>query len=79
MDDKKEMIDKVKKILREVTSADPESKELLSGGGLTSFDIIGLVMELRDAFGIKVKASAITAENFDSAECIANMILRENK
>ena len=46
---------------------------------LNSFDIISIVMGIRDIYGIKIPGRCITPENFDSAESIFNMIKNGEK
>jgi acyl carrier protein len=50
---------------------------LVSDGVLDSFDIISLVGELNDTFGIEIPVEDIIPENFESIEKIAELVLRK--
>ena len=41
---------------------------------LDSFDIISIVAELNEAFDIRIPASEVTPENFNSAQALYNMV-----
>lgn len=43
-------------------------KELIDDGLLESFDVITLIAEIEDQFGIEVPAEEIMPENFNSAK-----------
>lgn len=43
-------------------------QELIDDGLLESFDVITLIAEIEDQFGIEVPAEEIVPENFNSAE-----------
>ena len=49
---------------------------LIDGGLLDSFDIVTLVAEIDDAFGIEIPAEALIPENFNSAKAIFALIQR---
>jgi acyl carrier protein len=49
---------------------------LIDDGQLDSFDIITLVAELSEHYGIDIGAEELVPENFNSAERIYAMILR---
>jgi acyl carrier protein len=49
----------------------------ISQGMLDSFDLISLVTELDEAFGISIDGTDILPENFESAEAI-EAILKQN-
>lgn len=51
-------------------------KTLIDEGVLDSFDIITLVAEIDDAFGVAIPAAALIPENFNSAAAIHALILR---
>lgn len=51
-------------------------KELIDDGLLESFDVITLIAELEDQFGVEVPAEEIVPENFNSAEGIWNLLER---
>ena len=47
---------------------------LIDGGMLDSFDIVTLVAEIDDVFGIEIPAEALIPENFNSAKAIFALI-----
>lgn len=47
---------------------------LVTGNILDSFDIVGLVAELNDAYDIEVGPSDLIPENFDSAAAILALV-----
>ena len=51
-------------------------EKLIDNSLLDSFDIITLVGELRDAFGVDIGVEELTADNFNSAARIYAMIER---
>lgn len=53
-----------------------ESTNFVEDGYLDSFDIITLIDEIEERYGIKVDGLDITPENFVSAEKIADMIIK---
>lgn len=57
-----------------------ECTELIDGGYLDSFDILSIVSELNDAFGIEISPVDIVPENFNSAGALWEMVerLRDN-
>ena len=64
-----------------LTSLKPEidfetEKELIDDGLLESFDVITLIAEIEDQFGIEVPAEEIVPENFNSAEALWNLVRR---
>ena len=64
------------RILSELSSdIDFETEDaLIDGGILDSFDIVTLVAEIDDAFGIEIPAEALIPENFNSAKAIFALI-----
>ena len=69
-------MDKLMRILFELSSdIDFETEDsLIDGGLLDSFDIVTLVAEIDDAFGIEIPAEALIPENFNSAKAIFALI-----
>ena len=69
-------MDKLMRILSELNSdIDFETEDtLIDGGLLDSFDIVTLVAEIDDAFGIEIPAEALIPENFNSAKAIFALI-----
>ncbi len=53
-----------------------EETALVSGGILESFDIVSLVNELQDEFGVEIRPKDLVPENFDSVDAMAAMIER---
>lgn len=47
---------------------------LIEEGILTSFDLVMLITEIREQFGVSVPAERIIPQNFDSAEAIYALI-----
>lgn len=71
-------MDKLIHILTELNpDIDFETEDaLIDGGILDSFDIVTLVAEIDDVFGIEIPAEALLPENFNSAKAIYAMIQR---
>jgi acyl carrier protein len=69
-------VEKILQILRELRpDVDFESaRDLVDGGILDSFDIVALVTELNDAFGVEIGVLDLTPENFASVETIAELV-----
>lgn len=67
------------KIIAILTELRPEfdyraSSNYIEDGMLDSFDIVSLVTELEDQYGILIDALDILPENFSSAEAIAGVV-----
>ena len=69
-------MDKLMRILSELSSdIDFETEDaLIDDSLLDSFDIVTLVAEIDDAFGIEIPAEALIPENFNSAKAIFALI-----
>ena len=52
------------------------TKDLIDGKILDSIDIISIVAEISDVFGVDVPAEEIVARNFNSAQALWDMIQR---
>lgn len=70
------MEQKIMEILQGLRSdIDFEKEErLIDDGLLDSFDIIGLVGELNDAFDISINVANLVPENFNSASAMAKLV-----
>ncbi len=49
-------------------------KALIDDGILDSFDVVSIISELDDAFGVQVRITELDPDNFNSAEAIWNLI-----
>lgn len=49
---------------------------LIDGGILDSFDIVTLVAEIDDVFGVQIPAEELTPENFNSAKALYVLVQR---
>ena len=69
-------MDKLMEILGEINPViDFEAETgLIDGGMLDSFDIVTLVAEIDDAYGVEIPAEALIPENFNSAKAIFALI-----
>ena len=69
-------MDKLMRILSELNpDVDFETEDaLIDGGMLDSFDIVTLVAEIDDTFGVEIPAEALIPENFNSAKAIFALI-----
>ncbi|MCI9576564.1 MAG: acyl carrier protein [Clostridiales bacterium] len=74
------MQEKIREIMANLNSdlkeVDP-TEDLLAAGLIDSFDIVSLVLELEDAFGVKIEAEEIVEENFSSIANIQALIERK--
>lgn len=71
-------MEKLMKILKELRPEIDFEKEtnLIDGGILDSFDMVSLIGELNESFGIEISFDDMEPENFNSADRIYQMILR---
>lgn len=71
-------MDKLMGILLELNPDVDYEKEtsLIDAGLLDSFDIVTLVAEIDDVFGVEIPAQALTPENFNSAKALYGLIRR---
>ena len=47
---------------------------LIDDGILDSFDVVSIISELDDAFGVQVRINELDPENFNSMESIWNLV-----
>lgn len=47
---------------------------LIDDGVLDSFDVVSIISELDDEFGVQVKINELDPENFNSVESIWNLV-----
>ena len=48
--------------------------ELIDDGILDSFDVVSIISEIDDAFGVQIRINELDPENFNSAEAIWALI-----
>ena len=69
------MKEKIKEIIEDITGeAVEDTTENIEEGILDSFDIVTLVIELNDAFGVKIQVSELLPENFANVLAIEKLI-----
>lgn len=49
--------------------------ELIDEGILDSFDVVSIISEIDDVFGVQIRINELEPENFNSAEAIWNLIV----
>ena len=71
-------MDKLLEILRELNLETDVQTEtaLVDEEILSSFDLVTLVAEIDNAFGVVIPPEELTAENFNSARALYDLILR---
>lgn len=47
---------------------------LIDDGILDSFDVVAIISEIDDQFGVQIRINELDPENFNSAEAIWNLI-----
>lgn len=47
---------------------------LIEDGILDSFDVVSIISEIDDQFGVQIRITELDPENFNSAEAIWNLI-----
>ena len=69
-------MDKLLEILKGIRpDVDFENEtELIDDGILDSFDVVSIISEIDDAFGVQIRINELDPENFNSAEAIWNLI-----
>lgn len=51
-------------------------EDLVDAGVISSFDVLSIIGELNDAFGVSIGAGDILPENFNSAKAILALVER---
>ena len=51
---------------------------LIDDGVLDSFDVVSIISEIDDVFGVQIRINELDPENFNSAEAIWNLIEKLN-
>ena len=69
-------MDKLLEILKEIRpDVDFENEtELIDDGILDSFDVVSIISEIDDAFGVQIRINELDPENFNSPEAIWTLI-----
>ena len=69
-------MDKLLEILKGIRpDVDFENEtELIDDGILDSFDVVSIISEIDDAFGVQIRINELDPENFNSAEAIWSLI-----
>lgn len=69
-------MDKLLEILQGIrTDVDFENEtELIDEGILDSFDVVSIISEIDDAFGVQIRINELEPENFNSMEAIWALI-----
>lgn len=49
-------------------------KALIDDGYLDSFDVVSIISEIDDVFGVQIRINELDPENFNSAEAIWTLI-----
>lgn len=49
---------------------------LIDDGILDSFDVVSIISEIDDAFGVQIRINELDPENFNSVEAIWNLIAK---
>ena len=73
-------MDKLLEILKGIRpDVDFENEtELIDEGILDSFDVVSIISEIDDAFGVQIRINELDPENFNSAEAIWSLIQKLN-
>lgn len=69
-------MDKLLDILREIRpDVDFENEEaLIDDGVLDSFDVVSIISEIDDRFGVQIRITELDPENFNSVQSIWELI-----
>lgn len=69
------MKEKIIEIIEDITGeVVEEDTDLIEEGILDSFDIVSLLLELEEAFDVKIDVAELLPENFKSLNTIENLI-----
>ncbi len=52
---------------------------LIDDGLLDSFDVVSIISEIDDVFGVQIRINELDPDNFNSAEAIWNLIQKLKK
>ena len=79
--DNKDMSEELSKLLEILTDINEDvdfvnEKALVDDGLIDSFDITSIITALDEEFGVKIEASEIEPENFNSIEAILETVKR---
>lgn len=70
-------MEKLKQILSDICPGiDLESQAMIDDGLIDSFDMVALVSELMDEFGVNISIEEIIPENFNSVAAMQALIER---
>lgn len=74
-------MDKLLEILKGIRpDVDFENEtELIDDGILDSFDVVSIISEIDDVFGVQIRINELEPENFNSAEAIWSLIQKLKK
>ena len=74
-------MDKLLEMLKGIrTDVDFENETaLIDDGILDSFDVVAIISELDNAFGVQIRINELDPDNFNSAEAIWNLIQKLKK
>lgn len=69
-------MDKLLELLKNIRpDVDIENEtELIDDGILDSFDVVSIISEIDDVFGVQIRINELEPENFNSAQAIWNLI-----
>ena len=67
-----QLLEILKRIRRDVDFENETA--LIDDGILDSFDVVSIISELDDAFGVQVRITELDPENFNSAEALYELI-----
>lgn len=68
------MKEKVLKVLQSVNEFITDGVNLIDEGIIDSFIVVNIVMELEEAFGIKINADDVEAKNFETVDAIVALV-----